>query len=373
MSALYSLHQMEASKAMAPATPARQRRRFGRINKLRSGRYQAGYIAPDGRVVYAEQTFPTKTAADRWLMLVESELSRDTWTPPERRRETVAEWSDRWLGSRTRLAERTVELYRWLLDRHILSVLGDIALGDLSGDDVLEWYQSLASTHRTTAAKAYRLLSSIMRAAVDDGVLARSPCRLAGAGREDAPTRPTATVVEVDRLATAMPEHMQIVVLLAAWCQLRRGEILGLQRLDVDLDHEVLTVERTRTPTMRSGVVVGGPKTEAGRRSVAIPPHVAVALAGHLERFVSPERTAWVAVGKPGTSTRHGSVTGLSQRRSRTSQYWITLSAIVMRTRWWRVAGGGWRHESPSPGSLLERVTRNDFAFSAREAASGGD
>jgi len=132
-------------------------------------------------------------------MLVESELSRDTWTPPERRRETVAEWSYRWLGSRTRLAERTVELYRWLLDRHILPVLGDIALGDLSGDDVLE----------------------------------------------------------VDRLATAMPEHMQVVVLLAAWCHLRRGEILGLQRLDVDLEHEVLTIERTRTPTMRSGVVVG--------------------------------------------------------------------------------------------------------------------
>ncbi|MHB1598506.1 MAG: site-specific integrase, partial [Acidimicrobiales bacterium] len=68
----------------------------------------------------------------------------------------------------------------------------------------------------------------------------------------------------------------------------------------MDLDHEVLAVGRTRTPTMRSGVVVGGPKTEAGRRSVAIPPHVAVALAGHLERFVSPERTAWVVVGEHG-------------------------------------------------------------------------
>ncbi|MHB1509354.1 MAG: hypothetical protein ACYCST_09615 [Acidimicrobiales bacterium] len=67
------------------------------MRKLPSLRYQAGYLAPDSSVIYAEQTFPTKASADRWLVLTESELMSGTWMPPERRRETVAEWAERWM------------------------------------------------------------------------------------------------------------------------------------------------------------------------------------------------------------------------------------------------------------------------------------
>lgn len=40
--------------------------------------------------------------------------------------------------------------------------------------------------HRTTAAKAYRLVSSMMKAAVADEVIARNPCQIAGATTERA-------------------------------------------------------------------------------------------------------------------------------------------------------------------------------------------
>lgn len=120
---------------MAQATGSR--RRFGRLRKLPSGRYQAGYVGVDGQVRTAEQTFATKGAAERWLTLTESELLRGTWSAPERREETVADWADRWMASRTGLAVRTVELYRWLLDRHVLPVLGVVGLGDLSPEDLV--------------------------------------------------------------------------------------------------------------------------------------------------------------------------------------------------------------------------------------------
>ena len=32
-----------------------------------------------------------------------------------------------------------------------------------------------------------------------------------------------------------MPEHLRLIVLLATWCQLRRAELLGLRRKDIDL------------------------------------------------------------------------------------------------------------------------------------------
>ena len=40
--------------------------------------------------------------------------------------------------------------------------------------------------------------------------------------------------------------------------------------------------------------MIGPPKTEAGARTLTIPPNVVPAIMDHLERFVGPEPTAWL-------------------------------------------------------------------------------
>jgi integrase len=42
-------------------------------------------------------------------------------------------------------------------------------------------------------------------------------------------------VLEVAALAEAMPANLQLAVLLACWTSLRRAEILGLRRRDIDV------------------------------------------------------------------------------------------------------------------------------------------
>ncbi len=70
-----------------------------------------------------------------------------------------------------------------------------------------------------------------------------------------------------------MPERLRLLVLLAAWCGLRYGELAELRRGDVDLEAGVLHVRR---PVVRvdGAYVVGTPKSHAGERMVAIPPHL---------------------------------------------------------------------------------------------------
>lgn len=54
------------------SSPRKTRRRFGRIRRLQpSGRFQAGYIATDGKVIYAPMTFPRQEDAEAWLDEVE--------------------------------------------------------------------------------------------------------------------------------------------------------------------------------------------------------------------------------------------------------------------------------------------------------------
>ena len=52
------------------------RRRFGRVRRLRSGRYQVRYRGPDGVDRPAPSTFATKTDAERWLARIEVEIRR---------------------------------------------------------------------------------------------------------------------------------------------------------------------------------------------------------------------------------------------------------------------------------------------------------
>ena len=102
-------------------------RAFGRVRKLPSGYYQAGYTGPDDAVHYAPQTFQAKVDADEWLASEHRLIEQPGWMPPKDRRAyeeanqppTLAQYSTGWLRSRD-LKPRTVALYQSLLDKSIL-------------------------------------------------------------------------------------------------------------------------------------------------------------------------------------------------------------------------------------------------------------
>jgi integrase len=210
---------------------------------------------------------------------------------------TLTSYAEEWMRSRIDLAERTVELYRWLLDRHIEPTFGSYSLEAIAPSDVRAWHANSARKHPTTAAKAYRLLSSMMRTAMADELIHRNPCQVRGAAVEKAPERPIATIAEVAALADAMPPDLRIAVALAAWCQLRRGEVRGLRRRDVDLEDGELQVKITKTTAMSGQSIIKEPKTRAGRRTVAIPPHMLEQLTDHMVRFVGMSLDDYVVEG----------------------------------------------------------------------------
>ena len=173
-------------------------------------------------------------------------------------------YSKRWLRQRTDLRPRTLELYESLLRRHLLPSFGALPVGKITPGAVRSWHSGLAGQYRVTAAKAYRLLRVILGTAVADELIVRNPCAVKGAGQERSPERPMLSIAEVDALAAAMPEPWRIAVELAAWCHLRLGEILGLERRDVDILHATLTVD-ARAHEVGGHLELGPPKTAAGR------------------------------------------------------------------------------------------------------------
>lgn len=199
-------------------------------------------IRIEGRLV--TRSFPTRATDDAYIATVNADKIRVIAIDPRRAQVMFKAYADKWISDRSDLAE----LYRYLLKHHIDPTFGTRTMAEVSPSAVRAWNAKIARKHPTTAAKAYRLLSSMMKAAVADEIIARNPCHVKGAGVEKAPERPVASVAEVAAVADAMPDRMRLVILLAAWCQLRREEILGLRRRDVDPLKGTVSISVTRRP-----------------------------------------------------------------------------------------------------------------------------
>lgn len=278
---------MAPRKKRAPGT-------FGAVEKLPSGRYRARYRGPDGRRYSAPTLFLSQRDARGWLALQQAEIIKGAWLPPgaeakPQPRLSLAEYAEQWLALRD-LKDRTREHYRSLLDRLILPHLGSLPLASITADDVRAWHAKLGEHGTPTLrAHAYGLLRTILGCAVSDGKLSTNPCVIRGAGtaRRVKRIRP-ATLEELETLTAQMPEHQRLMVLLSSWCALRFGELTELRRKDIDLKNGVVRVERAVVRT-EGGFQVTTPKSDAGIRDVAIPPHLLPAVEDHLDRFVDDD------------------------------------------------------------------------------------
>lgn len=309
------------SSVVKPA-PRRRRPRgrssFGTVEQMRSGRYQARFVSPlDGRRYTAETTFDTRQAADAFLArerrLIESDP--DGWAPPKERmarkiaaaeakaagEESFESFAERWLpmhaARRDRdLKPRTVANYERLL-LLLVAEFGDTPLTAFDRRQISSWYAGFQRDHPTQRRQAYQVLKMMMDAAVREDIISVNPCQIELVGSSKAATK--VTIVSEEDLAAIvreMPERHRLMVQLAAWCALRFGELTELRRKDVERvvnaygERYRLNIERGVVRVTRNGrtrVVVGTPKSDAGRRSIVVPPHLNSEVADHLERFVA--------------------------------------------------------------------------------------
>ena len=260
------------------------RRRFGRVRKLPSGRWQARYRAPDGQDHRAPETFTTKTAADRWLAALETDLMRGQWIDPRAGAVLLSTYAETWLAGRADLKVRTQELYRWLLGKYVVPQLGHLRLEELTPSAVRAWHATLLRDGSPTPTRqAYALLRAMLNTAVSDELLLRNPCLVRGAGVARSGERTTATLAQVEALAEAVPPRYRMLILLAAWSGARWGELVALSRDRLDLERGTMRIDRQYVELEDNSLVLDTPKTAAGIRTVHIPPHLLPDLRAHLE------------------------------------------------------------------------------------------
>lgn len=209
-----------------------------------------------------------------------------------------------WLHQRTDLRPLSKDQYASLLHNHLVPAFGRFELARISAVQVRAWHASTASRRMGATASAYRLLRAIFNAAISDELITRNPCRIRGAETDRSQERAIPSVSQVEALVQAMPVKLRAAVVSAAWGTLRRGEVLGLRRSDIDLDAGTVRVERSLGERRNGAVIIGPPKSRAGLRTIHMPLSAMAMVEEHLGDFVAPERDAPLFVGRTGLTLR---------------------------------------------------------------------
>jgi Phage integrase family len=100
--------------------------------------------------------------------------------------------------------------------------------------------------------------------------------------RSEKPRITPLSVIEVQDLASAMPERCRAMVITQAGLGLRIAELLALRVQDVDFLRRTVRIEWQLTPDGKRPVP---PKTPRSRRTLPLPNVVAEALAAHIAEF----------------------------------------------------------------------------------------
>jgi integrase len=151
--------------------------------------------------------------------------------------------------------------------------------------DIRSWHADNEGAN-TARASAYGLLKTILAGAVEDELITSNPCHIRGGSSTKRQHRiEPATPAQIEVILEHMPERYRLMVLLGSWCALRFGEVTELRRGDIDLKDGRVHVQRA-VAWVHSKPIVGTPKSSAGFRDVAIPPHLMPAVKAHLRSHV---------------------------------------------------------------------------------------
>ncbi len=186
----------------------------------------------------------------------------------------------KWLESAsTNLKPRTIRRYQQVIELHIKPALGKMRLTDISIEDVENLYTKMLQTvSPSTVHIAHAVLSASFKKATKWQYIKHTIIKDVVAPRIEREEAEIFDHAEVSRiLAVAKSDRLNALWVLALSTGARSGELLGLQRGDVNLDDGTLQIKRT----VYNGVA-GTPKSRKSRRTIKLPRKALEALKHHI-------------------------------------------------------------------------------------------
>jgi integrase len=194
-----------------------------------------------------------KSAAERWGEDREREWYKQLIEPQaEAKKEvpTLREFWPRFVEGHARANRQKpsgIAAKEMIARVHLLPLLGDARLDTITTERVQQLKATLTTRARKTANNVITVLNTVLKKAVEWGVIERLPCvvRLLPVPPSSAPFHDFEDFERLVVAARKRSHEAYLVVLLGGEAGLRRGEITALEWGDVDLKKRQLCVQRS--------------------------------------------------------------------------------------------------------------------------------
>ena len=240
------------------------------------------------RSQYNRGPFRTKRDA----LSAERELLSTAPRPTDNDTPTLLSYLEDWVSLRAGLKQTTHDTYCAAIKNHVAPHrLAATRLSDITPSDIDSHFRTLSQKpgrggHRLSAKtqqNIHRFLRTALEDAVDRGLLATNPIpKRSPAGRPHTPQINVWSNKEISSFLAHVsaedgPSWRKPLYTFALLTGCRRGEILALKWIDVDLKHSTVHIRASRN-TSGYKVIEDSPKTSSGRRSIHLPEELVMVL-----------------------------------------------------------------------------------------------
>ncbi len=228
----------------------------------------------EGNRVRKYRTFDTKRDATRAFNEHKVKMDKGTQIMPSEY--TFAQWLDYWYKDiiLPQIEETTAYGYRGMIENYLKPQLGEIRLQKLTARDIQQYYTWLMGEKElspNTVIKHHNLLTNTLNAAERQEYITKNPMRAVSPPKKRQREAKFYTPEQLGiLLAKAVGTRLELPVFICAYLGLRRGELCGLRWSDVDLGHQTITIENTRTQAGKKEIEKGT-KTASSTRTLSLP------------------------------------------------------------------------------------------------------
>ena len=172
-------------------------------------------------------------------------------------------------------------VYEYVYSSFILPKIDDIPLSYCNEDYIDNLLMHITNHSKSSANKSREFLNLAFKNAVAEGLINKNPVFFAKPIKREVPKTTVLQKQQLKRLLTVIYEsNWYLETLLALFCGLRKGEILGLKFSDIYFNNELISIVRqvgTEYSFDNTGKVIGQkvvekpPKTKNSYRTFKVP------------------------------------------------------------------------------------------------------
>lgn len=259
-----------------------------KFTKRKDGRYATSVIVGYEGNKAKRKIFYGKTIQELENKVAEFKTLKNRGVILDNGNITIGKWAEIWLTSTKSQTEyKTKQMYESTIKNHITPIIGGVKLTDIKKHHLQACIDTVVNNGHIRTAEIVRLtLTQLIQSAIDENYIYVDYSRNLTIPKKEKTTKRALTDAEEKAIDTASLTIKQRALITTLLCTgIRRGELLALNRSDVDLKNKVLHITKA-VYFEGNRPYIKAPKSDAGVRDVPIPDKLKTVLYEYMKQSI---------------------------------------------------------------------------------------